>query len=290
MRGLGFASRVAERFGVFLAPTTRSGLDPWMDLSRISATSSFRTIFDVGAHYGETALALRRRAPDASIHAFEPFPQSFARLRSSVKGRPKIFCWQTAVADRVGEAELHLQGTDFEFSLVPSKGNGAQSVTVPITTLDRFATEHGIEHVDLLKTDTEGADLDVLRGAAGLLERGAVDSVYAEFGLDENDRQHTALSQLVEFLGPYQFRLLGLYEIHHFPDPWRLCFVNALFTRVGASSTVGQSREAPDGGAWSALRRRHSCCKRQVRRLRWSPTRRAGSWQRAFLPHRGVSG
>ena len=237
MRGLGLAARIAEHFGVFIAPSSRTGLDPWADLSRMKPTASFRTIFDVGAHHGETVLSLRRRAPHAQIHAFEPFPESFSRLRSAVGALPNVSCWQTAVADRSGEALLHLQGTDYEFSLIPSKGgNSAQVIPVPVTTLDQFAAQHGISQVDLLKTDTEGADLDVLRGAANLLERGAVDSVYAEFGLDDSDKQHTPLSRLSEVLGRYQFRLLGLYEIHHFPNPWRLGFGNALFTRLGTTT------------------------------------------------------
>jgi FkbM family methyltransferase len=236
MRGLGYAARIAERFGVFIAPSSRTGLDPWADLSRIKPTASFEIIFDVGAHHGETVLELRRRAPNAQIHAFEPFPGSFARLRDVVGVLPNVRCWETAVADRRGDALLHLQGTDYEFSLIPSKvAADAQVVTVPVTTLDQFAEQQGIKHVDLLKTDTEGADLDVLRGASDLLARGAVDSIYAEFGLDDADKQHTPLSRVSEFLSRFHFRLLGLYEIHHFPDPWRLGFGNALFTRLGAT-------------------------------------------------------
>lgn len=236
MRGLGFAARIAERFGVFIAPSTRTGLDPWADLSRIKPMASFRTIFDVGAHHGETVIALRRRAAAAHIHAFEPFPKSFARLEAVAQRIPDVSCWETAVSDHDGQAHLHLQGTDYEFSLVPAKALvNVESITVKLTRLDGFSAEHGISHVDLLKTDTEGADLEVLKGATGLLERNAIDSVYAEFGLDEGDKQHTSLASLTSFLTPYQFQLLGLYEIHHFPDPWRLGFGNALFTRLGAS-------------------------------------------------------
>ena len=236
MRGIGLASRIAEHFGVFIAPSSRTGLDPWADLSHIKPMTSFRTIFDVGAHHGETVIKLRRRATTAHIHAFEPFPESFAHLRNVLKDMQRVSCWQTAVADRKGDARLHLQGTDYEFSLIPAKAAAnVKSIAVSLTTLDDFANEHGITHVDLLKTDTEGADLDVLKGATNLLKRGAIDTVYAEFGIDESDKQHTSLSSLTGFLAPYQFQLLGLYEIYHFPNPWRLGFGNALFTRLGAS-------------------------------------------------------
>ena len=232
MRGLGLAARIAERFGLFVAPSTRAGLDPWSDLSRIRPMTAFRTVLDIGAHHGETVLQLRRRAPGATIHAFEPYPASFQRLKAAVGGMSNVCCWNTCVGDRDGSAMLYLQGTDYEFSLIPSKP-AAQSIPVSIMTLDRFAFDNGIGHMDLLKTDTEGNDLQVLQGASMLLTRGAVDVVYSEFGIDAGDKQHTLLSDLSEYLGGFGFRLLGLYEIQHFSDPWRLGFGNALFARMG---------------------------------------------------------
>ena len=47
---------------------------------------------------------------------------------------------------------------------------------------DDVLAEMGIEHVDLLKVDTEGADLTVLQGFSAMLERGDVDVVQFEYG------------------------------------------------------------------------------------------------------------
>ena len=42
---------------------------------------------------------------------------------------------------------------------------------VNVTTLDQFAGDHDIELIHLLKIDTEGNELEVLKGAAGLLRK-----------------------------------------------------------------------------------------------------------------------
>ena len=43
---------------------------------------------------------------------------------------------------------------------------------VDVTTIDLFCAEHRIERINLLKIDTEGHDLDVIRGASNMLRRG----------------------------------------------------------------------------------------------------------------------
>jgi FkbM family methyltransferase len=62
-------------------------------------------------------------------------------------------------------------------------------ITVKCPTVDLFCAERKIKKIDVLKIDTEGFDLEVLKGADAMLKRGAVSFVYLEFNdirLDEN--------------------------------------------------------------------------------------------------------
>jgi hypothetical protein len=58
-------------------------------------------------------------------------------------------------------------------------------VRVECTTLDEFVEQHPLERLDLIKIDAEGFDIDVLRGAKGVLERfrPSVIMEFAGFGL-----------------------------------------------------------------------------------------------------------
>ena len=64
----------------------------------------------------------------------------------------------------------------------PRGGSGAPAVErdVPVLTLDEHCAERGIDHVAVAKIDVEGAELDVLAGASGLLQAGVVDLLLVE--------------------------------------------------------------------------------------------------------------
>jgi FkbM family methyltransferase len=57
----------------------------------------------------------------------------------------------------------------------------AHRIEVKTTTLDAFAQEHGIEHVDLLKIDAQGSEYQVLEGAATTLATTGVVKVEVSF-------------------------------------------------------------------------------------------------------------
>lgn len=54
------------------------------------------------------------------------------------------------------------------------------SVEVRTITLDEFCSQRNIQHVDLLKLDAQGGELDALRGAQNLLARGGISLIYSE--------------------------------------------------------------------------------------------------------------
>jgi hypothetical protein len=56
------------------------------------------------------------------------------------------------------------------------------SERVRIITLDSYCGEHQIEHIDLLKLDVEGHELDVLNGATHMFSKAAISMVQFEFG------------------------------------------------------------------------------------------------------------
>jgi FkbM family methyltransferase len=132
-------------------------------------------VADVGANVGSwarlmlAAASVQGRAGDLRLHAFEPDDGAYAQLARELEGTSASLS-QVAVSDHEGTSAFHVAapaaGTN---SLHPAPGGTTTASTVSTTTLDSYAARRGIDGFALVKIDTEGHDLAVLRGAGNLL-------------------------------------------------------------------------------------------------------------------------
>jgi FkbM family methyltransferase len=135
-----------------------------------------RTIVDLGANVGMASAWFRGRYPEARIVAVEPDPDTFAKLERNLAGDDAVTLVNAAVAGEAGEVELFQpSGYSISSSLSASRDDqGASSARVRACTLDELWTELGLERVDLLKLDVEGAELEVLEGFTRIDSVGAI--------------------------------------------------------------------------------------------------------------------
>jgi FkbM family methyltransferase len=143
------------------------------------------TVFDVGASHGFHTLLFAKLAAPGAVHAFEPEEWNFHRLQTnlSLNGYGNVVAHRLAVFEQPGELELNVFPHElygwhtFGAPTLEVEGELAKPVgqqTVTAVTLDDYCREHGIERIDLLKLDVEGAELEVLRGSAQLLREGRI--------------------------------------------------------------------------------------------------------------------
>ena len=133
-------------------------------------------VIDVGANVGRWSVAMlaaaqeARRSGDLDLHAFEPSAYTFGQLEATLYGKT-VKLHRMAVGDRTGSSLLHIitpgAGTN---SLHAPSGRPPSGYTeeVAVTTLGSYAERAGLDHITLVKIDTEGHDLAVLRGAREL--------------------------------------------------------------------------------------------------------------------------
>lgn len=119
-----------------------------------------RTIIDVGAHIGMSAILFAREYPKARILAIEPEPSNYAALQRNTAAYENITCMQAALWKQDGEVTLgpsnaHPKGA-FEIS-----EQGAEKVRA--ITMNTLMKEAGITTVDLMKLDIEGAEREVFQ-------------------------------------------------------------------------------------------------------------------------------
>jgi FkbM family methyltransferase len=159
-------------------------------LSNTTLSSGALTVFDVGANIGEWTQSFLEQLPEmrlrtTRIFLFEPVPSTYARLRANLDGiAPNTLAraFKLAVSDAAGSTEMAVfseeGGTNsLEFDAITS----AEVVKVERVDLTTFCETHDVQHIHLLKCDTEGHDSLVLKGALGLLRAGRIDIAQFEY-------------------------------------------------------------------------------------------------------------
>lgn len=148
-------------------------------------------IVDVGANVGYFTLqAAAAAGRHGRVHAFEPVPPNAAALEDNIRlnGFSQVTVNRVAVADRAGTMTLGLRTDEEEASGIGaggtsghySEGGPRLSAIAPVTTLDAYLADAGVEHVRLVKIDVEGAEPRVLSGLATTFSHRPPDAVMVE--------------------------------------------------------------------------------------------------------------
>jgi FkbM family methyltransferase len=133
--------------------------------------------FDVGANIGYQALlAAALLEGRGAVHAFEPWPAVFDDLATNahLNGFRCLTLNRMALSDRDGESPLFVpDGAEWTTASLVARTSSADGVceVVPTIRFDTYCKLRNIEHVDVLKIDVEGGELQVLRGMGSLLSR-----------------------------------------------------------------------------------------------------------------------
>jgi FkbM family methyltransferase len=202
---------------------------------------------DVGANIGlHTLAAARAMQGKGRVVAFEPYEPTMRMLEKTVwmNGISTIVeIHQAAVSNTPGTARLHIGATSGHHSLFPldrTPFDVPAPVEVPLVRLDDIF-ESG-QRVDLLKIDAEGAELDVVEGAASLIRDNPDIALIVEFGPSHLQRAGYTVDQWLEKFRGMGLVYRGINQISGdleflLPEALReVESVNLLFAREGSSA------------------------------------------------------
>jgi FkbM family methyltransferase len=131
--------------------------------------SSGELALDVGANEGSFTTLLADRFEE--VHAFDPNPQITPTLRRRANGCRNVRVLELALYREPAMLALSLypgpeHATVYRHLEVNDRGPVDSEVLVPATALDLLGYDGERLHVDFMKIDVEGAEADVLVGAA----------------------------------------------------------------------------------------------------------------------------
>ena len=180
---------------------------------RTSPVQSFSTS---GANTGQSVALFRKLLPSSVIHCFEPNRSAYPELERNTSELADLRLNHVAVGALSG-IQRFFEYDDSQMSSVLAGGpEGWGTMTgefdVSVITLDDYCSELGIERVDLLKSDTQGYDLEVLKEAEGLLRSGRVGLVYTEVIFSDLYTGLPGFDVPYPFLVDCDMRLVALYN------------------------------------------------------------------------------
>ncbi len=183
--------------------------DPIFDLLKSFPGRRFDTIFDVGAHTGARTLDLARRFPDARVYAFEPAPTIYGELERRIKSFGNVSPHQLALA-QASKPSRTILGIDGRSYRLLCNDTGGDAGLIDASSVDDFCRLHNINHIDYMKIDTDGFDLNVLRGAEQFLSK--VDFIQCVVSANTYNQYHFSYTDTYQFLSDHGFYLYKVYN------------------------------------------------------------------------------
>jgi FkbM family methyltransferase len=135
-------------------------------------------VFDIGANLGKWTISLLDMIPiqkvsDVEIHGFEPINETYKALKNNIESNPRgnqVKLVRKACSNTTGVDQMFIATTNSgENSFHPGEvHSGSSSVSIEKITLDKYCTDNNISLIHFIKSDTEGHELEVIRGAQRL--------------------------------------------------------------------------------------------------------------------------
>lgn len=204
-------------------------------------------VFDVGANIGQYS-SIFLKSSNARVFAFEPMEESYRRLLSIKDQNSRLIPYNIALGAYEYETDIFFGSETDQLATISPEvlqidyvgQNNAKSRRIHVKTLDQMFIEiqnlYKVTKLDCIKIDTEGFELEVLKGASRVLTEIKPKAIILEWNWHQLYRGGTLL-QIQKLLPDYQaFRVLpgkkGLRPVDTTRPEENICqYANYVFVR-----------------------------------------------------------
>lgn len=204
----------------------REIIGPWLAKKAMIQHMNVRipVVFDIGAHFGNAAeFYLRMFNKGCNVYCFEPEPLALERLRQRFEENHQVTIHPVALWKRrySSTKAFYVGGQSGEMSSLlqrPEAGRRyyrhelKQRIRVKVDSVDEFCEEHNIPFIHVMKIDTQGTELDILRGAVNKLVEGAISLIYTEVQFVPLYQGGDNFAEICQFLSGYGYELFDIYN------------------------------------------------------------------------------
>ncbi|MEE2908620.1 MAG: FkbM family methyltransferase [Planctomycetota bacterium] len=162
-------------FGVTFELHATGTYEPFTRGACLESLEPGMVFVDIGAHVGLYTLpAARAVGPTGCVIAFEPHPGNRALLEENVLGNAleNVTVVAAAVSDAPGEMPLQVSPFNTgDHRLYRGGHGGGAAVPTAVVSLDAWCAAEGIDRVDMVKIDVQGAEARVIAGMEKTMQR-----------------------------------------------------------------------------------------------------------------------
>ena len=144
-----------------------------------------KVIIDAGANKGMYAKYLAEHCPTAQIYAFEPVGSTFEILKEGLDEYSHVHCIQQGLFSESCKKEINIFNSDTHASLVEIQGlnqNFDNKQEIQLVKGEDFIASQGIEEIDFIKMDIEGAEYEAMLGFEEMIKAQKIRMIQFEYG------------------------------------------------------------------------------------------------------------
>lgn len=181
-------------------------------------------IFDIGANKGLTTNEYLRLFPTAQIYAFEPFQDHFPLWKEITQKNSSVHFIPKGVSEISGSVSFNVNNNTDTNSILDTIKIGATSdincktirkETIEVTSIDEFCITNNIAAIDILKIDTQGSELAILKGMTALLENKKVKLIFTETYFKQQYADQPLFFEIAQYLKGYGYYVQDIYDTYY---------------------------------------------------------------------------
>jgi FkbM family methyltransferase len=230
------ASLIATYYGPF-----RKGVGPYeMEFFDKPWFTAFGlgTVVDIGANTGQFAALVTTLLPKARVFSFEPIPECHAALVSRMRGHSRFKSFNVGLGEEDGSLQFQKNEFTASSSFLPLAkahrdafpfASKTQSIDVQVRRLDSFENDLTIDGKLLVKIDTQGYELPVIKGGTHVLKK--ADMVIVEMSFDTLYQGQALFGDIYKSLSDLRLRLSGIHGVTHDPVTGKCLQCDGIFLR-----------------------------------------------------------
>jgi FkbM family methyltransferase len=214
-------------------------------LKSVFATLQINCVIDVGANVGDYGRMLRQIGYAGRIVSIEPVSAAFARLQEAAAGDRDWVTHRFACGSSEEERSINLFSLDVLNSFLPPSEHfreidPAGVKTTEIVTVRRLDSilDDALKSIErprvFLKTDTQGFDLEVLKGAGRRIQD--VAGLQSEVSLQPLYENAPDYLEFLSYCRELGFAPTGFFPIFHSPLTKQMVEMDAVLTRAPTDS------------------------------------------------------